>query len=910
MSALGKRTRLSTRLGLTGLLLLLAVGLGLSPTGDALDRIAYDAVSSWGAPEPRPLGGHGVALVEIDQESLERRGPWPWDRALMARLVHRLDEAGSGVIGLDVAFVGEPEAQAQGSLELAAAVAAAKRVVLTAPDDPKDSLRPYAALADAAAGLGHGETLVDPDGIVRRAPLWRGDGRARLPALPLAMALLGGVRDPPAPPAEALASPLPPLGGFVRLLRLPDDLEGLRHYPAADVLDGKVGAAELGGAFVLVGVTASGLASQVVLAAGNRARLVPDGVYEALVLDRLLSGGLAKPLPSGAAAALLGLAGLVPYVFLGLGWPALFGALLIPIGLGLGGLLLFGLWLPFASALVAAKGGMLFLATQRLLRQQYQALADQRAAHAALESISDAVVTVDRRGRVLYANRAARQGLALNGADLVGRSPDEVPPLRAALAGEDAPPQAPLVELPDASGDPKAWRSGVTRIEGAERLRVVTLSDVTAERDLLREVAWQATHDALTGLPNRVLLQERLGQSIGRAKRRGGRLALAFLDLDRLKRINDGLGHAAGDALIKEVAARLHETARAVDTVARFGGDEFVVLLEGPINRRGAVEALDRMLAALDAPLSVAGHTLHPQASVGIALYPDHADGAEALLRHADDAMYVAKRRRQGRLVVFEPWMREGIGLTEDLRRALGGDELVLHYQPRVRLDDGGLAGFEALVRWQHPTRGLLGPGAFIGLAEETGLMVGLGRRVIDMALGECAPRLKGEGGPNLSVNLSAVQLEQDAALVDYLAGSLARHGLPPHRLELEVTEGLFLDPAASIVGRRLCELAAIGCPLAIDDFGTGYSSLAYLTRFPFSRIKIDRSFVQAVEGGPTARAIVQAIIALSGALDKGTTAEGIEHPAQRDWLKGLGCEEGQGYLFARPGPLVAVLDQ
>ena len=891
----------------------LAAGFAQTRAGGALERLVFDAVVAWGAP---PASGK-VVLVAIDDRALDRYGHWPWPRALQARLLRAVQAAGARAVALDVAYPG----RADGDAALAAAIEDAGNVVLPVlivrggGYTPLVERLPPPSILDAAAAIGHSDVDTDPDGVVRRAHLWAGVGEAHWPALALAAAKVGGITElPPSPPAVASGTdPLAWQRAVPRLLRLPAR-PGVRQVSAAAVMAGGTLGASLDGAFVVVGLTAGGEAPFVTLVADNQARMVPGSLYQALLLDRLLTGGLAPPLPRGLSAAAVALLGLLPFGVLGLGWTALVAALVLPLAAGLSALSLGGVWLPFASGLFVAKIAMLLIALQAQARLRYEAHVERTRAHTALEAIADAVVTVDDAGRIAYANQAAHR---LSGLDqMLGRSLADAPPiLKAAEAGHCGNETA-LIEIATGCGDRRAMRTRTTALEAPKgKSAVITLSDVTTEQRLMREVAWQATHDALTGLPNRSLLQERLTEALAAAERRRQRLALAFLDLDRLKRINDELGHAAGDVLIDEAVKRMVATARAGDTLARFGGDEFIVLLEGPISRADAVSALERMIEEVRAPMQIAGQILHAEASVGIAFYPDHASGAADLLRRADAAMYAAKTRRRGPIVVFEPHMESrsdaggGLRLIEELRCGINDGELRLHYQPRVRLADGILSGLEALVRWQHPTRGLLGPNAFIGLAEETGLMVDLGRWVIDATLAECRGALVGRPDLRLSLNLSAVQLEQDANLVDFVRQSLHRHDLPPERLELEVTEGLFLDPALSVVGRRLCELAEIGCPLAIDDFGTGYSALGYLTRFPFERIKIDRSFIQGIEKGAAARAIVEAIVALSASLGKSTTAEGIEHEAQQAVLKHLGCDEGQGYYFAKPGPLGRVLN-
>ncbi|MDA0181315.1 EAL domain-containing protein [Solirubrobacter phytolaccae] len=392
--------------------------------------------------------------------------------------------------------------------------------------------------------------------------------------------------------------------------------------------------------------------------------------------------------------------------------------------------------------------------------------------------------------------------------------------------------------------------------------------------------------DPLTGLPNRALFEERIAQVLERREP----AVVAFLDLDDFKRVNDSLGHAAGDRLLEICGERLRHALRATDTVARLGGDEFAVLALDVVDPQSLV---DRLFAALAAPVMLEGKRLHLRASIGIAA----TDSGDELLRNADLAMYAAKGAGTNRFAVYTADMHvhalARLDGREQLERAIEKEELVLHYQPIVDLDLGRVAGFEALVRWQHPTRGLLGPGEFIPLAEETGLIVPLGRWVLREA---CRTATAWAGAPYLSVNVASAQLEQEG-FVEEVACALRDASLVSSRLVLEVTE-------SSLVGEdsaeRLQALRKLGIRLAIDDFGTGYSSLSYLRRFPMDVLKIDRSFTQeACEDG----ALLQAIVAMGESLGLVLVPEGIESEEQADELRALGCRLGQGFLFGRPVP-------
>jgi diguanylate cyclase (GGDEF)-like protein len=436
---------------------------------------------------------------------------------------------------------------------------------------------------------------------------------------------------------------------------------------------------------------------------------------------------------------------------------------------------------------------------------------------------------------------------------------------------------------------------------------VLTFQQHTRTLSRLRH---QAHHDALTGLANRSLLEERLRDAVAR----GEHVAVLLLDLDEFKSINDSLGHASGDALLSIVARRLRGRLRAEDTVARLGGDEFAILLEQPGDLARVNALAERLLAATAEPVSLSGRYVYPQASIGIALSDaleagdDEAARADELLRGADIAMYEAKSRGKNRAAIFASHMHaaalERLERRLELQHALDHDELRLHFQPIVELHTGEIEGVEALVRWQHPTRGLLPPGEFIPLAEETNLIVTLGAWVLRAACAQAARwREEFPDHPDryVSVNVAGHQLQR-AEFLDEVQQALTAARLPSHCLMLEVTESCLLEDTQTN-SRRLQALRDLGVRLALDDFGTGYSALNYLRSFQMDVLKIDRSFIDGVESPSQQSALVDAILAMAGALDLRVVAEGIEHQPQLTHLRERACTLGQGYLFARPLP-------
>ncbi|HYC36707.1 MAG TPA: EAL domain-containing protein [Usitatibacter sp.] len=420
------------------------------------------------------------------------------------------------------------------------------------------------------------------------------------------------------------------------------------------------------------------------------------------------------------------------------------------------------------------------------------------------------------------------------------------------------------------------------------------------------ELERQANFDALTGLPNRHLLHDRLRQAVF-AQRNVRSVAVVFMDLDHFKVINDSLGHNFGDEVLRHVGERLESAVREGDTVARLGGDEFVLILNDQTREDMIFRTMRRLIARVSEPVQVGGRELHITASAGISLFPQDGPDVQTLLKNADTAMYRAKSQGRNTFQFFTAEMNElaneRLSMEQSLRRAIERDELRLHYQPRVSLATGKVDGVEALVRWEHPERGLIVPDRFIPLAEETGLIVPIGEWVLRRAC-EQGARWRAAGHPRLvvSVNLSARQLWV-GGLTRLVGEVLAQTGMAGH-LELELTESMVMHDVENVIA-TLQSLRDLGVRLSVDDFGTGYSSLSYLRRLPLNALKIDGSFVRDISatGGPDDGILARAIISLGHSLHLQVVAEGVEYEAQRDFLRDNGCDEMQGYFFAKPLP-------
>jgi len=430
-------------------------------------------------------------------------------------------------------------------------------------------------------------------------------------------------------------------------------------------------------------------------------------------------------------------------------------------------------------------------------------------------------------------------------------------------------------------------------------------SDISEHKESQAHIQRLAHYDSLTGLPNRSLLADRVAQAISRVERNSESLALVFLDLDRFKNVNDSLGHRIGDELLIQVAARLLVTLREEDTVSRLGGDEFILVLPDT-SADGAAHVAEKVLIALAQPYMIEQHELTITPSLGIAMFPSDGATYEALSMCADVAMYRAKQSGRNTFRFFTREMQERsdrtLQLENALRRVLDLGQLRLHYQPQISLEDDRVIGVEALLRWPHPELGMVAPGDFIPIAEDSGLILPIGEWVLRNAVRQMKAWMDAGLSPMvMAVNLSAVQFRQ-ARLPELVSQILEEFGLPPHCLELELTEGVAMDNPLSAIA-VMNDLHERGIRMSIDDFGTGYSSLSYLKRFKVYRLKIDQSFVRDISSDPEDAAIVEAIIGLSGSLGLRTIAEGVETAEQLAFLRSKGCHEVQGYFFSRPMP-------
>ena len=546
---------------------------------------------------------------------------------------------------------------------------------------------------------------------------------------------------------------------------------------------------------------------------------------------------------------------------------------------------------------------------------------------AALKAAANAIVITDFHGTIIWVNRAFTTMTGYGQEEIVGKNPN--------LLNSGEQPESYYAELWSTILSGKVWKGEIVnrRKDGTTYTEEMTITpvsledtgnptntyfiaikqDITQRKAAEKQIQFLAYYDALTGLPNRTLLQDRLSKALAGARRRKDKVALLFLDLDGFKTINDSLGHSVGDLVLQEVAERLKRFAREQDTVARVGGDEFLIVLTAVKDAADAAVAAERLMHAMTVELVIQGRSLSISCSIGIGIFPEHGTDGETLMKNADAAMYCAKESGCNSFRFFSEGMNaeamERLTLEHGLRLALEKRELFLVYQPQMDIATGKTTGLEALLRWQHPELGLVRPDKFIRIAENSGLIIPIGEWVLRTACSQ-ARKWQDEGllAVPVAVNVSAVQFRQED-FCELIGRVLWETGLAPQYLEMELTESLLLSNA-HVTLSVLQNLRAMGLKLAIDDFGTGYSSLSYLRQFPVSKLKIDRSFIRDVAVNPDDAAITTAIIGMAKSLNLKVIAEGVEDEAQMSFLRARQCDEIQGYYFSKPLVVEKVADK
>ena len=849
-----------------------------------------------------------LVVVAIDPPSLQALDVWPWPRRYHAQVVDRLFEAGARAVAVDIDFSSPSNPDDDALLEGAFARAEG-RVLLPLFRQPVESPQgirwAYNAPLERFAPYVGGASVnawPDADGLVRQLPLrdhWPGG------AVPSLSAVL----------AERLYGRSLEAGDDRYRVDFSIDPDTIPQLSFVDVLEGRFAPADVAGRTVLIGATAAELRDDLPVPVH---RTLAGVRLHALGVNAIVDGRALQPVPAPILLA-LGLAIALLYARYAGRWS--WQQALAATAAGALGLFLAACALQAAAPyLLEAAPHMVLLAllfagalVGRIDRQSLDLLVQSLRLrhlnvfmHNVVENSFDGILTVEPDGRIRTANTAAARILAIDGEALVGRDAKGLIPELFAPAGAGG--GRMLLGQRETFGlrggrDRFPLEVGLTALDASgQTYYVAILRDITERQRQRALLEHQALHDSLTGLPNRNLLADRLGHAVAQARREAAPMALLLLDLDRFKAVNDTLGHQIGDRLLCHVAERLVGPLREVDTIARLGGDEFALILPAIESEESAGAVAARLLETLGAPFSVDGLSLEIGASIGIALFPEHAEEGPRLLQCADVAMYQAKQAGGGVAVYDEDRDHNSVRhltITGELRKAIETRQLSFHYQPKIDLASGRVVGAEALIRWQHPELGFVPPDEFIVLAEQTGLIEALTAWSFDQTLAQAA-RWRALGLElGIAVNLSARTLH-DEGLPDMVAAALSRHRVAPGLLTVEITEtAIMLDPerAARVVGR----LHDLGLRLSVDDFGTGHSSLAYLKRLPLDELKIDRTFVMQMTENDDDAVIVRSTVDLSHSLGLKVVAEGVELEEHLQILRGLACDTAQGYFISRP---------
>lgn len=919
------RERLFDRLLLPGLLAACAVALAQADWFWRLDLVVYDLYLS-GPTRPAP---RDVLLVAIDEESLRQLGRWPWPRSTHAALIEALTAAGVRAIALDIAFT-EPS-RPEDDRRLAEALRSSGRVVLPVLHEqisdggaPVETL-PIPEVGAAAAGFGHVDVEVDPDGMVRSVYLKAGLGRAAWSSLALALLGLDPAAVPRPLPGQTDPDESEPAPYFwVRdhrvLVRFAGPPGHFHRASYVEVLQGRVPTEWLRNAYVLVGPTATGLGDQVPTPVSGLDRPMPGIEFNANVLEGLRRGRVAEYLPLAWTRLLTGM--LVFTIALGLTTTrrqtaitlaALAGVLVISWVL----LVWLGLWFTPMPALVGVALAYPLTTWRRRVHDRRLIERERARTNMALDTVAEGVITADAEGRIDYVNPVVDRWVGAE--DLHGRPlgsllrlADDLDPASEpvlTLAGNGNPLDAALLTRGGARMPVRASVVTIGARQGSRQGIVVALSapDGTGARPPAAPPhagSEAAGDEAFMRAPDRAGLQSRLMQMIGDAAGTGRHVAVLVLDIAQLRHVNTAFGRKAGDALLQAVADRLRGRIREREVVARIGSDEFVLLLD-ELGRAGdAVALATRLIEVFDPPFDVEGVEVRVRATVGVSLYPEHGDDAETLLQRAATAVSWARDHGQHQVQLYGLHMSgpalDRLVLERALQAALEEDQLELVYQPQVEVLGGTVVGVEALVRWRHPQHGQIPTVTVITLAEETGLIMGLGEWVLRTGCRQLAQwRDRGLRPLRLAVNVSPRQFLQPG-LVESIDRSLREFAIDPAMLAIEITENVLVSDVDR-ARTTLEQVKAMGVEIALDDFGVGYSSLGYLSRFPVDCVKIDRSFVDNVTVDGHDRTICLAVLAMAQSMNRRVIAEGVETLDQVQFFASKGCDAVQGYFVSRP---------
>jgi len=874
------------------------------------DNLFYDLESA----TIKPPIDKNIVIVAIDDASLKRLGRWPWSRSIHARMLNRLSSANVKAIGMDILFMEPDIMHPENDQLLAKAIRQNDNIVLPVMTRVQNNgifiTKSMPEIADVA-DQGHVNLHFDSQGIVRKINmrLELNNGQV-LPSMALALSqkINKNVK------LTNFTSQEPTLIAFTN----PSDQ--FRQISFSDVLLNPHISQSLRGKTVLIGMTATGLGTRIATSVSSNQRLMSGIEFQANALSAIQSGRLIQPinwLTYALLSFLLIVFPVILYQFLKPGTALLLTLVFLALTTTGGFLLLkhLNLW--------AAPSSIIFclilsypLWTLRKLKQLGNSLyKEHENAEATLRAIGDAVITTDKQGLIEYMNPAAEKMLACHLENTKNKPFTEI--CQFVEKNESTLLNAHLLTTEEEQANTKILknknnkeyavrmnRSPLFSEDGAQAGSVYALNDLTEIISINKKIAFIATHDTLTGLPNRTLIQDLMEQAINSATRDNLIFAVLFIDLDGFKKVNDGMGHGCGDLLLQEVAKRLQSCVRQSDTTARWGGDEFIILLDKLTYPSDAADVSIKIKNSLAKPFKIRNQEVYITPSIGISLFPVDGQQVDVLLARADTAMYNIKQRGKNNFCFYsqslESQAKEKLILDAELRQALQSDEFRIYYQPQFNLSSEQLIGMEALIRWQHPEKGFLNPNEFIPLAEETGLIVPIGKWLVQ-TLCQQLKSWKSQGLPviQVAINLSARQfLQKD--LVKSITQEIDKHGITTSSLQIEITESMMIQDINQVIN-TMNEFKSAGISIAIDDFGTGYSSLEYLKRLPIDKLKIDKSFIGNILHDSDDASIVQAVIAMGHNMNMQIIAEGVETKEQASFLYERNCDFAQGFYFSKP---------
>jgi len=878
-----------------------------------------------------------IVIIAIDEYSLKKQGKWPWSRRTHAELITLLTAAEVQAIGLDIIFAEPDPNDPEADQELVKAVRNNGRVILpvlpekTNADGVLGVTLPWPELAKAAAGLGHVDIEIDNDGVVRSVYLSAGMRGIVWPSFALALLTLDkqsrqfylkGARNP-----DATLSSNFWRRDFRIEVPFSDSATHFNEVSYADVLSDPKLRSSLRGKIILVGVTAAGLVQMFTTPMYKSSGLISGVEVNANILDVLQKDLSIQTLNRTWSMLLTGFLVFIPLLAYSFFFPrhalrisVLFSAL--TIGLSAGLLICLHYWYGPMPVLVVLALSYLLWNRQRLKFFTKTLFKQRQLAKATLHSIADAVITTNAEGLCVFMNPAAEkltgfslekaQGLHIDAVVRFINSEDNITEnefnkiIHNLSIGRSVKEIVPRYIINN-SGDEYAIqingsliREESNKISGA----VFAFNDITEILQTSRKISHLATHDSLTGLANRVLFYEQIEKAIASCNRQGNYLAVLFIDLDAFKKVNDGMGHAVGDLLLIEVASRLLANMRQVDTVARWGGDEFVILLNQLPLEENITGIVVKTLERLVQPFYFEGLTLYVTPSIGISVFPKDGLTAEELLAHADAAMFQVKENGRNNFGFFSSSFnnsaKQRLVMEKEMYTALEEGQFEVYYQPQVALKTNRIIGAEALLRWNHPQEGIISPDAFISLAEETGLINQIGDWVLQTVCKQISIWQK-QGLPEIciAVNLSPRQFMQ-FDLCEKINQALKENHVQASFLKVEITESLMIKNVNQ-VAKMLWDIRALGVSVSIDDFGTGYSSLSVLKKFPIDQLKIDKSFINHLGTNPDDASIAQSIIMLGHNMSMDVIAEGVENQVQLDFLLEWNCDSIQGHYISLP---------